>query len=235
MNNGTHPNGWIEINISEMPPGNDDLIATTGHSHIYKYKDCFAVKIVSHERELEMMLDAGECAITPRGRVMKRKRQVGIIMDLGKPIDVTSLDYHHRKQLMYEMIDLVTALHRKGVLHGDIKLANLLRAPDGSLRLCDFEGAQREAEAYEPEEPTVNWMSRFRLENLNLPMNKADDFYALGLTIWEVFTGKVPFCGLQENEVEQSILAGETVDFSEIVDPDAREMVEKYMEMGKEF
>ena len=53
----------------------------------------------SREPTSPRVLDADSCAITPRGWVMKREKQVGIIMDLGKPIDVTSLDYHGRNNL----------------------------------------------------------------------------------------------------------------------------------------
>jgi len=224
--------GWMDIDIGELPSGDGDLIVASGHSHVYKYKERFAVKIVGQEKELEMMQNAGTCSITPRGRVLHLGAQVGIIMDLGQSVDVMSLDVVGKKELMRELISLVTALHDKGLIHGDIKLANLLIAPNGSLRLCDFEGCQHESLAKAPEEPTLNWMSPTRLKNLNLPISKADDFYALALTIWEIFTGKIPFAGLDESEVEKRIDAGETVDLSEIAELDVRGIIEEYLNLG---
>jgi serine/threonine protein kinase len=224
---------WMELDIEELDSSRLKLIAT-GHSHVYEYQDHFAVKIVSHERELEMMKKAGDCSITPRGRVLKRGRgQVGTIMDLGTPIDVTTLDLTARKNLMNTIIALVTALHEKGLLHGDIKLANILTAPDGSVRFCDFEGCQEEFCATAPEEQTLNWVSPIRLRNLDLPMRKADDLYALGLTIWEVFTGKVPFSGLAEDEVEAMLMVGNCIALSEIVEVEVREVIEKYLALGR--
>ena len=223
---------WMDIDIIELPNGDGDLVAAPGHSHVYKYKERFAVKIGGQEKELEMMQNAGTCSITPRGRVLQSGEQVGIIMDLGQAVDVMSLDVVAKKKLMRELISLVTALHDKGLIHGDIKLANLLIAPNGSLRLCDFEGCQHESLAEAPEESTLNWMSPIRLRNLNLPISKADDFYALGLTIWEIFAGKIPFSGLDESEVEKRIEVGETVDLSEIAELDVRGIIEEYLKLG---
>src|SRR5438270_475932 len=71
-----------------------------------------------------------------------------------------------------------------------------------------------------------------RLKNLNLPISKADDFYALALTIWEIFTGKIPFAGLDESEVEKRIEASETVNLSEIAELDIRGIIEEYLKLG---
>jgi serine/threonine protein kinase len=227
----------MDIDIKDVPRGTADLIAAPGHSHVYKYKERFAIKIVCGPRELEMMKLAGDCSITPVGRVFQRGRMVGIVMDFGQSINPNLLDASAKRQRMIELIDLVTSLHNKGLLHGDIKLANLLIAPDGSLRFCDFEGCQQESIATPPEEPTLNWLSPARLRNIDsdMPQSRQDDFYALGLTIWEIFTGKVPFDGLWEDEVERKILAGERVDTSEIEELDVREIVEKYLEIGEQL
>jgi serine/threonine protein kinase len=36
------------------------------------------------------------------------------------------------------MIPVVQELHGKGILHGDIKPANMLLCSGGQIRLCDF-------------------------------------------------------------------------------------------------
>jgi len=77
------------------------------------------------------------------------------------------------------------------------------------------------------------------LRNLDLPLRKEDDLYALGLTIWELYTGKIPFEGLLEDKVEKledkvekRIMADECVDMSEIGDTDMRKAVEMYLARG---
>ena len=106
---------------------------------------------------------------------------------------------------------------------------------DGCLRFFDWEGAQREDQAKVPEEQTLNWISPNRLRNLDVPLRRTDDYHALGLTIWELFTGRIPFYGLAENEVEEKILAGDRVDITEIEQVDVRGIVEKYLTMGSQL
>ena len=69
--------------------------------------------------------------------------------------------------------------------------------------------------------------------NLDLPLSRADDFFALGLTIWELFSGKVPFEGLREDEVEKEILDGKTVDLGVISEMEVREIIQKHLAMGR--
>ena len=46
--------------------------------------------------------------------------------------------------LMEELCDVLVFLHRHGILHRDIKPSNLLLAPDGHIRLIDFDAAREE-------------------------------------------------------------------------------------------
>lgn len=64
-------------------------------------------------------------------------------------------------------------------------------------------------------------------------MRKADDFYALGLTIWEVFIGKVPFSGLAEDEVEAMLMGGNCIELSEVVEVEIRDIIKKYLALGR--
>jgi len=223
---------WLDIDVKELAEAEKDLIYSSGHSHVYKYKNRYAVKHVANKPELDMMQLAGDCSITPCGRIFKKGHQVGIIMELGKPIDITCLDLQEKRTLATKLIALVDSLHAKGLLHGDIRLAHVLVAQDGNIRFCDFGGSQRELTSTAPESQTLNWISPFRLRNLDLPLRKEDDLYALGLTIWELYTGKIPFEGLSEDKVEERIMADECVDISEIGDSDMRKTVEMYLARG---
>ena len=224
--------GYFDIDISALTRCKSPVIHKTSHVHIHKYKDRFAAKVPAGERELEMMLYAGPISITPQGRVLKDGDLVGILMDLGEPIDVSALDLPFKRELANQIVNLITELHKKGLLHGDVKLANVLRAPDGSVRLCDFEGAEKEPCVDPPSSLTLNWTSPARLRNPDVPLCRADDLYALGLTIWEVFTGRIPFEGLEEGDVECKIMANETVDLSEIPDISIRVMIEGFLREG---
>lgn len=68
---------------------------------------------------------------------------MGFLMDVAAPIIVPSgpapvLPPSRRRDLMHQMIWLVQRLHAKRIVHGDLKLENMLLDDQGNLRLCDF-------------------------------------------------------------------------------------------------
>ena len=46
--------------------------------------------------------------------------------------------------LMEELCEVLVFLHQHGIIHRDIKPSNLLLAPDGHIRLIDFDAAREE-------------------------------------------------------------------------------------------
>ena len=106
------------------------------------------------------------------------------------------------------------ALHRKGGIHVDIKSANILLCSDGKLRTCDFANATRVNEYLDrwDASTTDNYMSPLRCRKWpDGPEPVAtfeDDLYALGLSIWEFFTRKVPFENVYADDVLNTVKAG---------------------------
>jgi eukaryotic-like serine/threonine-protein kinase len=95
----------------------------------------------------------------------------------------------------------VAAIHQQGLVHGDLKPGNVMvtAAPDGSLGkaiVLDFGFAKERARlsARRPGAPpdggTPNYMAPERLRSGGASME--DDVYALGLTLWEMWTCRVP-------------------------------------------
>src|SRR5689334_18277791 len=87
----------------------------------------------------------------------------------------------------------LAAVHERGVLHRDLKPANIMLDEHGDVRITDFgiaaladELDQREAMAGTPA-----YMSPEQLDGHELTTRS--DIYALGLVLYEIFTGKRAF------------------------------------------
>jgi serine/threonine-protein kinase len=92
------------------------------------------------------------------------------------------------------------AAHEKGVLHRDLKPANIMIDGRGKVLITDF-GLAAIAGSISPEEArqgTTSYMSPEQLAGREVTVRS--DIYALGLVMYEVFTGKRPF---QAKSVEE--------------------------------
>jgi len=220
-------------------------------TQIYKFKDGRkAYKFRGSQHEYDMMIAAGDCSVKVHGRVLLRVPDchvmmlgyhvimLGYIMDLETPLDVKTVDVSQRKILMEQMISVVLALHKKGVIHGDVKPANMLLCSDGKLRLCDFQEARKVDD--DPSEwegmSTDNYMSphrcRYWPDGGDPAPTIEDDLYGLGLSIWELYTRKIPFENEYGDDILNTLKSGQTVDVNEVEDEIVRVIICKYLRYG---
>src|SRR3954467_9356071 len=97
-----------------------------------------------------------------------------------------------------QLVDGVSALHRSGKLHRDIKPSNVLVTADGRVVILDFglmtelvpasAGAGSYAMAGTPA-----YMSPE--EGSGATPSEASDWYAVGVTLYQALTGRMPFAG----------------------------------------
>jgi len=117
----------------------------------------------------------------------------------------TALDRVHRGgplsaagvlELARQLGDAIRCLESRGIVHGDIKPANVLLAPGGVAKLCDFGFAQttgRAPRARSSPTPfgTPAYAAPEQIEGVT-DLDSRADLYGLGATLFHLAAGRMP-------------------------------------------
>ena len=118
--------------------------------------------------------------------------------------------------LALQIASALGAAHAKNIVHRDIKPGNLMVSETGTVKVLDFGLARRfkTADTDElgpdgstmPGRPmgTANYMAPERI--LQLPLDPRSDLFSLGVVMYEMATGRLPFAGASPSETVSNVL-----------------------------
>ncbi|HBK98359.1 MAG TPA: serine/threonine protein kinase, partial [Microcoleaceae bacterium UBA10368] len=125
--------------------------------------------------------------------------------------------------LALQLADILDYLYQNRVIHKDIKPANILINPETKqVKLIDFSIASllpRETqEIQNPNilEGTLAYLSPEQTGRMNRGIDYRSDFYSLGVTFYELLTGKLPFVSDDPMELVHCHLAKQSIPLSQI-------------------
>src|SRR6202790_3722674 len=141
-------------------------------------------------RPLELVREGGQTML-----VLEDTRGEPLDRLLGAPMEMRSF-----LRLAIEVAAVLTQVHRRGLVHKDIKPANILVDPTtGEVKLTGFGIASRlprERQAPEAPEPIAGTLADMAPEQtgrMNRSIDARSDLYALGVTLYQMLTGSLPF------------------------------------------
>jgi serine/threonine protein kinase len=228
----------IEITLSDViEGGHEPPLSVSSQGLVRRYREKYVVKTRDTaeqvRRELRFLETAGECAVDVIGIITRDSTHalIGFIMPLELVINPSALDEREKFSIFKQMKRIVPELHEKGIIHGDIKLSNMLVTAQHRLILCDFGTAAFVDEMYYPRAISVRWSSPYRLRSPNARLISKEDIYGLGIAVWELFTGRIPFGEIdsddEEVDLEEVIRSGETVDVVSVENCEAQNFIKQ--------
>ncbi|QKW32663.1 serine/threonine protein kinase [Actinomadura sp. NAK00032] len=121
----------------------------------------------------------------------------------------------------------LTVAHEAGIVHRDVKPANLMVSPDGTMKITDFGIARRLAAASQTQTGmvmgTAHYISPEQAQGKEL--SPKADLYSLGVVAYECLTGAPPFDGATPVEVALKHVRDAPAELPSRVPYAARELV----------
>jgi predicted ATPase/GAF domain-containing protein/tRNA A-37 threonylcarbamoyl transferase component Bud32 len=158
-----------------------------------------ALELIPHSRGLALVLeDLGPMSLAD------------LIAKRGRLDPMTTL------RIAVPLVQTLDALHRKHILHKDIKPRNVM-IDEATLepRLIDFGIAARisqemqEASKAEWLEGTLAYIAPEQTGRMNRPVDRRSDLYSLGVTLYEMLAGTTPFQVAEATEAVNAHLTRE--------------------------
>ena len=154
------------------------------------------------EYEMGASLDL-DCAVRPYGLDTYEGMPALVLEDFGgEPLERLAMPMPVERflDLALRIAVAVAEVHARGVVHKDLKPANILvNASTSRVKIADFGIATRLRREQQPARPpqliegSLPYMSPEQTGRMNCALDSRSDLYSLGVTFYQMLTGRLPF------------------------------------------
>jgi len=113
---------------------------------------------------------------------------------------------HMALPIIVQALRGVAAGHRRGIIHRDLKPSNIMVTADGIVKITDFGIAKARSDTGLTRVSTrvgsTSYMAPEQI--LGRPVDEKTDIYIIGGTLYELLTGRPPFQGLSQFEIDSA-------------------------------
>ncbi len=114
-----------------------------------------------------------------------------------------ALPYKEAVDICRQVLDALAFMHARGVIHRDLKPGNIMLTKEGRVKVTDFGIAKATTEKGQTRAGvrlgTLWYMSPEQVKGK--PVDARSDLYAMGVTLFQMVTGKLPFFGNSDFEI----------------------------------
>jgi eukaryotic-like serine/threonine-protein kinase len=120
-------------------------------------------------------------------------------------------------RIMSEMLDALDHAHSQGVVHRDMKPANLILLDNGRVKVADFGIARVEASELTQTGTVLGTPSYMSPEQfMGHPVDGRSDLFSCGVILYQLLTGEKPFTGESTTTIMYKVLREEPVPPSQL-------------------
>ncbi|MFC1629387.1 serine/threonine protein kinase, partial [Gemmatimonadota bacterium] len=155
-------------------------------------------------------------------------------------VESSSVSVRKAIDIIMQAAEALEAAHNKGILHRDVKSANIMVSMEGRVKVMDFGLAHLETRSKLTRTgTTMGTLSYSSPEQISGRLVDArSELFSLGVVFYELLTGRLPFPATNEAELVFSIINNEPErltqirdDIPELVEAVSKKMLEKDPEL----
>ena len=218
-----------------------DKLGEGGMGAVYKAEDTtlnrlVALKVLSSHlaendearerfvREAQAASSLNHSNITTVHELLEDEGEQFIVMEYvdGKTIrdmvESSRVSIRKAVDILIQAAEALGSAHKKGILHRDVKSSNIMVSMEGNVKVMDFGLAHLEERSQLTRTgTTMGTLAYSSPEQITgRPYDERSEIWSLGVVLYELLTGRLPFQSPSEGELVFSIINNEQDPVSEI-------------------